>query len=252
MSDEHTYVSSQDVPQYLFTLRQLADLGYGSVEHLRRRIKAGDLPARLVGGRYLLYCAEVEGGPVPSMSAGDLKEWARRMAESAPPLSPDQVGIVIAVFASSLRDASVERTHPEGADGSVENAPVLPDAAGAATVRLHAAALEVVAPALTMSADHESLHESSQLFTLRQLADMGRGSAERLRRQIKAGHLPARMVSRRYWLYVEEVDALGRRKEAQLEEAAKRVVATAPPFSPEQRDFLLALFGVTRRGERDE
>lgn len=153
MSDEGTNLSSQDAPQQLYTLRELAVLGYGTVEDLRRRIRVGDLPRRLVGNKYLLQFAEVEARSAPSRSAETLEEWAGRMAESAPPLSPEQVDMVMEAFASSLRRASVGRPHSEGTDGSADKKAVLPDALMA---RLHAAAREVVATAPPMSADQRA------------------------------------------------------------------------------------------------
>jgi hypothetical protein len=40
---------------------------------------------------------------LPDPENEDLKAWARRMAENAPPLTEDQILVIIAVFASALR-----------------------------------------------------------------------------------------------------------------------------------------------------
>lgn len=108
MSHGNDSGSRRDESRELFTLRQIEVLGRGDARTLRGQIEAGHLPTRIREGVYWLYLNEVEALAVPDSAGESLREWAKRMAETAPPPNPEQVYIIVAAFASALRGGSDE------------------------------------------------------------------------------------------------------------------------------------------------
>lgn len=84
------------------TLSQASERGYGGYSTLRRRIAEGSLPAKRLGRRLLLRREDLEALLLPKAPGGeppvdhgqadidDITEWARKVASSIPPLSPER------------------------------------------------------------------------------------------------------------------------------------------------------------------
>lgn len=93
------------------SLREAADAGYGSIYTLRRWIKNGSLPAVKIGQKYKVSKTDLESlrHPVDAPRAepiDEIKAWAKRVAETAPPLTAEQAADIVAILRSGHRYAT--------------------------------------------------------------------------------------------------------------------------------------------------
>lgn len=88
-------------------------------------------------------------------------------------------------------------------------------------------------------------HQPSELLTVREVAELLRVSPETVRRRVRAGDLPACKLSQRaIRIRRADLDAISATAPdvSALEAHIAKIVAAAPPLSPEQRDRLAVLF----------
>lgn len=83
-----------------------------SAATLRRMVKRGVLPARLHNGnRYLFTDDEVRTAlyapRTDAKEAAKLRDWAKKQAQSAPPLSREQISLCVTAFSDGLVKAAV-------------------------------------------------------------------------------------------------------------------------------------------------
>ena len=82
-------------------------------------------------------------------------------------------------------------------------------------------------------------------MTLKQAQEEGYGSISSLRRRIESGKLPAYRTARTLRVKREDLDAMFEpvavTAEAEMQQLAKEVAATAPKLNAEQREQLAAI-----------
>lgn len=73
------------------SISEAARLCHCSEKTVRRRVRGGTLPARLVDGRYQLRLSDLLATTVRNDAAAgvDVIAWARRVAAAAPPVSAE-------------------------------------------------------------------------------------------------------------------------------------------------------------------
>ncbi|GAA2837829.1 hypothetical protein FB468_0717 [Leucobacter komagatae] len=77
---------------------------------LMRRIADGRLPSQIVNGKHRVSSGDLDAlfGPAPVLAGArtaddsTLRLWAKRVAEAAPPLRPEQRDVVLSAFADAL------------------------------------------------------------------------------------------------------------------------------------------------------
>jgi hypothetical protein len=78
-----------------------------SVITLRRYIQSGRLPAVREGRKLYVNPDELDAAVAPIrvvLQDSELTKWARRMAEAAPPIRPEQRDIIVSAFSSALKE----------------------------------------------------------------------------------------------------------------------------------------------------
>lgn len=81
-----------------FTLSDLADLGLGSVDVLRDRIKRGELGAHLVGGAYRVSRADLDRYLAACHRPASTDDFIETVVAAAPALSAQQRADLAAVL----------------------------------------------------------------------------------------------------------------------------------------------------------
>ncbi|QZY52248.1 helix-turn-helix domain-containing protein [Leucobacter tenebrionis] len=77
---------------------------------LMRRIADGKLPSQIVNGKHRVSTGDLDAlfGPAPVLAGArtaddaTLRLWAKRVAEAAPPLRPEQRDVVLSALADAL------------------------------------------------------------------------------------------------------------------------------------------------------
>lgn len=77
---------------------------YGSIDTLRRRVKAGTLPHEMHGGKYYVSPADLEamrGVSASERNFAELKAAAKRAAALAPPISAERRELIAAILSGA-------------------------------------------------------------------------------------------------------------------------------------------------------
>lgn len=96
-------LTHKTLTQRYLSLREASDLGFGGVSTFRKKIAAGELPAVRVGRQYRVLQSDLEvlAEPVSSKTSAipdPIREWAREVAASAPPLTASQAAEVARII----------------------------------------------------------------------------------------------------------------------------------------------------------
>lgn len=213
------------------TLQEAAARSGLSVATLRRHIHDGALPAVKTGSRYEVTVADLDAMRVAfrqaqensdAVARAEQKAWVERSVADAPPMTREQVGIIISSFESVLARA-------ESGDGT-----------------------ETGAPAENLAAVPADLPETR--LSLRDAAAHTGLSVAVLRRHIHEGTLSSTKKGNRYEITVADlvnaIPAIIHQHDAGasdvLEDAAKSAAAADPPLTDEQRSRLTSLLKGAR------
>jgi excisionase family DNA binding protein len=76
---------------HVYTLSELASLGYPTPQTLRNHIRSGRLPARKVGNRYVVSADDLDAWSTATDPTGALDDAVARLVAAAPQLTEEQV-----------------------------------------------------------------------------------------------------------------------------------------------------------------
>jgi len=74
---------------------------YGSIDTLRRKVKSGELPHRMIDGKYLVGRSDLDAwrkSKADERAYAELKAAAQRAAKLAPPISRERRELIAAIL----------------------------------------------------------------------------------------------------------------------------------------------------------
>ncbi|WP_426716783.1 excisionase family DNA-binding protein [Corynebacterium auriscanis] len=102
-----SYTPTTHPCQPYLSLREASELGYGGNSTLRKKIATGQLPAIRVGRQYRVLQSDLEAlaepvspgpGNILESIPDHIRDWARDVASSAPPLTASQAAAVTRII----------------------------------------------------------------------------------------------------------------------------------------------------------